>query len=319
MKEKIFIHDEIFPIISSNEEFDTYKKVHPGFDPEYILEHCYIHRQETRNWLESLWEKYREYAEPNFLNRLREPGGFHPFSWQMYLAGVILSKKYKLQPNAGSGPDLQLKIDDKNIWIEAVITTSGDDENAVGLPKSGAIYDSLDPRVARISNALTKKYEKYLEKYRGSICKEDEPFIIAINGSLTNTLDESRAAEATVYGRGNDVLIRAADGTMKGGFYELREAIEIKKVSGQTKIQTNYFCSDCFREISGIIYCEQHVINANNNSGTPEENLYFLLNPYAKNRIDLKEFNIGKLILMNENRQIIREYERGKKALDTVI
>jgi len=56
-----------------------------------------------------------------------------------------------------------------------------------------------------------------------------------------------------------------------------------------------------------------NVINANNYGRTPEGKLYFLLNPYAKNQIDTKEFNIGKLILMNKNRQIIREYEKLKE------
>ncbi len=308
--DKIFIHDELFPQINAEEQFRSYVKSHPEFDPEYILQHCYIHRQDTRNWLESIWEKYRDYAEPDFLTHLREPRGFHPFTWQMYLASVVLEKNYNLQSNKGSGPDLQIKIGDKNIWIEAVRTTPGEDKSAAGLPSSGAIYDGLDPRIARISNALTEKHKKYKEKYCGSICKEDEPFIVAINGSETNTLNESRAAESAVYGRGNDVLRRMPDGKMQGGFYELREAVAVQKGDEQVTIPANYFCSDSYKEISGVIYCEQHVVNANNYGRTPEGNLYFLLNPYAKNPIDSKEFNMGKLIMMNKNRQIVREYER---------
>lgn len=308
--DKIFIHDELFPQINSDDQFHDYVKSHPEFDPEYILQHCYVYRQETRNWLETIWEKYRNYAEPKLLNRLREVRGFHPFSWHMYLASVILEKDYQLQQNNGSGPDLQIKIGDKNIWIEAVITTPGDDETAAGLPQSGAIYDGLDPRVARISNALTKKHKKYIENYCGFVCKENEPFIIAINGSETNTLNEIRAAEATVYGRGNDIIRRMSDGGMKGGFYEPRESFTINKEDREVVIPTNYFLNDSYKEVSGIIYCEQHIINANNHGRTPEGNLYFLLNPYAKNRIDTSEFNIGKLVTMNEDHQIIREYER---------
>jgi len=307
---KIFIHGAFFPRINSEYQFQSYVKSHPEFDPEYILEHCYIDRQDTQNWLESMWEKYRDYAEPDFLVRLRRPNWFHPFTWQMYLASVILEKGYKLQSNQGSGPDLQIKTGSKNIWIEAVRTTSGEDKSAAGLPQSGAIYDSLDPRVARISNSLTKKYKKYMEKYYGLICKEDDPFVIAINGSETKTLNESRAVEAAVYGRGNDVLKRMPGGSLKGGFYELREAVVVQKKSGQVTIPANYFCNDSYKEISGIIYCEQHIINANNYGRTPEGNLYFLLNPYAKNQINPKEFSIGKLISMNKNRQIIREYEK---------
>lgn len=308
--DKIFIHDGFFPQIDSEEQFQVYVKEHPEFDPEYILQHCYIHRKETRDWLESIWKKFSKYAEPNFLIHLREPVSFHPFTWHMYLASVVLEKNYGLQSNAGIGPDLQITIGDKNIWIEVVRTTSGHDKSAIGLPQSGAIYDGLDPRVARISNALTEKYRIYKEKYHSKICKEDEPFIIAINGSETNTLNENRAAESAVYGRGNDVLKMMPDGKMQGGFYELREAVTVKKDSGQVSIPSNYFCDDSYKEISGIIYCEQHVINANNYGRTPESNLYFLLNPYAKNPIDTMKFNIGKLAHMNKDRQIIREYER---------
>ena len=307
---KIFINDDLFPQISSEDQFQKYVREHPEFDPEYILQHCYIHRKDTRDWLESIWDKFKNYAEPDFLNHLREPKSFHPFTWHMYLASVLLEKSYNLQSNDGEGPDLQIKIGDKNIWIEAVRTTPGKDESAAGLPQSGSIYDGLDPRIARISNALTEKHKIYLEKYCGSICKENEPFIIAINGSETNTLNESRATESAVYGRGNDVLKRMPDGKMQGGFYELREIVTVQKDTGQVTVPANYFCNDSLKEISGIIYCEQHVINANNYGRTPEGNLYFLLNSYAKNPIDLKEFSIGKLTSMTKDRQIIREYER---------
>lgn len=305
---KIFIHNSDFPLIDFNEKFEekfkAYVKSHPELDPEYILEHCYIYRQDTRNWLESIWEKYCPFAEPDFLNRLRTVNEFHPFSWQMYIASVILEKNYNLQPNSGNGPDLHLKIDGRSIWLEAVITTPGDDISAAGIPESGNIYEGLDPRVARISNALTKKYSKYLKKYYESVCKKDEPFIIAINGSNTDTLMGSRAAEATVYGRGNDVFKRTKDRKLKGGFYEARESIKIMKEGSQIIIPTNYFCNDSYKEISGIIYCEQHIINANNYGRNPEETLYFLLNPYATNKINPEEFKIGNLICMDEKKQI---------------
>ena len=113
--DKIFIHGELFPQINSEEQFRSYVKSHTELDPEYILEHCYTHRQGTRNWLESIWGKYSDYAEPDFLVRLRKSGGFHSFTWHMYLASVVLEKNYQLQRNKGSGPDLQIKIGDKNI------------------------------------------------------------------------------------------------------------------------------------------------------------------------------------------------------------
>ena len=158
-KQTIFVHDYLFPQINSEEQFQIYAKEHPEFDPEYILQHCYIPRKETRDWIESIWEKYDKYAEPNFLTHIREPRRFHPFTWQIYLASVLLNNGYQLQTNNGSGPDLQVNTKKGNVWIEATVTTAGDDESANGLPRSGEIYNALDPRVARISNAFTKKYK----------------------------------------------------------------------------------------------------------------------------------------------------------------
>lgn len=306
--QRIFVHDHLFPQISSEEQFHRYVQDCPEFDPEYILQHCYIYRKETRDWLETIWEKFSNYAEPDFLIHVREQKSFHSFTWQMYLASIILDNNYNLQKNTGIGPDLQIKVADKNIWIEAVITTPGEDGKAAGLPQSGAIYDSLDPRVARISSALTEKHRIYKEKYLNSICKADEPFIIAINGSETCTLNENRAIESAVFGRGNDVLKRLSNGIMQGGLYEPREFITIQKNDRQITIPESYFCNDSYQEISGVIYCEQHIINANNYGRTPEGNLYFLINPYAKNKIDTSKFTIGNVTKMNEERQIIREY-----------
>lgn len=309
MQNQIFIHDTLFPQTDSEEIFQKYFKTHPEFDPEYILQHCDLYRRETREWVESIWDKYRDFAEPDFLIHVRETDRFHRFTWQAYLASVLIDKKYKLEKNSGYGPDLQIKLGNKNIWIEATTTSAGDDISASGLPQSGAIYDALDPRVARISNALTKKYEIYKEKYLSKICAEDEPFIIAINGSETNSMQEAQAAEATVYARGNDVIIHS-DFKSQGGFYELREAVVVKKKDKLVTIPSNYFCNDFYKEISAIIYSEQHIINANNHGRTPEGCLYLLLNPYARNKIDPSKFSIGNLTQMTLDRQIIREYEK---------
>lgn len=302
--EKIFIHD--FPLTSSDGKFKKYIKDNPELDPGYILASCAKDRIKTKKWLESLWKKYEPYAEPNFLKNLRSKknNGFHTFSWQMYLATVLLDNGYELVPNSGIGPDLQIRKNGKNIWIEAVITTPGKDKDINDSPRSGAIYKALDPRVARISNALTKKYKKYREKYLGKICKKNEPFLIAINGNNTDTQFGGRAIEATVYGRGNDVFPMKG-GFLISGFYELRESIEIEKEGRKVKIPTDYFCTSRHKEISAIIYCERHIINANNFGRSPEAELYLAKNSYAKNK--LGKFSVGNIIERADDGAITRK------------
>ena len=196
--EKIFIHDSEFPLTDSDNILAGYHAKYSEFDPVYITTHCGKSRQETRDWLESLWVKYQPYAEPNFLINLRRKGEFHAFSWQMYLANVLMDKGYQVKQNTGIGPDIQVIINDKNYWIEAVVTKPGNAKSTGGMIGSGNIYKSLDPRVARISNALMTKYEKYKEKYLDKCCKPNEPYVIAINGTNTDTMLESRALEAVV-------------------------------------------------------------------------------------------------------------------------
>jgi hypothetical protein len=89
---KIFAHDRYFPVTDSEQKLQEYHASHPEFDIEYITAHCAASRQETRRWLEREWGLYSPYAEPNFLDRLRYPGYFHDFSWQMYL-GSLLKRK----------------------------------------------------------------------------------------------------------------------------------------------------------------------------------------------------------------------------------
>jgi len=291
---KIFIHDSEFPLIDSNDVLVGYQTKYPELDPAYIATHCGKSRQETKQWLESLWIKYQPYAEPGFLFSLRKKGGFHSFSWQMYLANVFLDKEFELKPNTGTGPDIQLVMDNRIFWIEAIVTTPGKDESTSGMPADGDIYKSLDPRVARISNALMSKYEKYKEKYLNKICKSDEPLIVAINGTNTQTMFGGRAIEATVFARGNDLFTRNANGSLKGGQYELREKVFINKNGRNVEVATNYFYNDSFKELSAAIYCEQHIINANNFGRTPEGNLFLATNGYAFNPVG--SFNVGNLI-----------------------
>ncbi|HUT86178.1 MAG TPA: hypothetical protein VMW66_05015 [Elusimicrobiales bacterium] len=231
-------------------------------------------------------------------------GGFHPFSWQMYLASVFLDKGYTIEKNLGTGPDIQLVIAGRRYWIEAVVTTPGNDEQTKGMPINGDIYRSLDPRVARISNALTKKYNYYKDNYLGKCCNTNEPFIVAINGTNTETMFGGRALEATVYARGNDVFKKTSTGSFSGGFYELRGSVCIQKENRSVMLPTKYFCDDLYKEISGAIYCETHIINANNFGRTPEGNIYLAVNSYAQNPLGI--FSIGNMISRVEGGQINR-------------
>lgn len=297
--EKLFARN--FGMAREKSELQKIQGDNTEYDPAYITASCAFDRQGTKEWLEDLWSKYQPYAEPNFLDKIRKES-FHAHSWSMYIGTVILEKGIGLVPNRGAGPDLQVKFKGGNLWIEAAVTTPGESEEAEGLPQNGSIYEGLDPRVARITNSFTTKYHKFKEKYEGKIVKEDEPFIIAINGTNTVTLMGCRALEAAVFGRGNDSLLMGSNGKFHGGFYEPRKEIGVKKRDDPepVKIPTDYFCNDSYKEISAAIYCEDYIINSNNYGRKFGENLCTAFNGYAKNKISFDDFPIGKIIIRDE-------------------
>ena len=303
--EKLFNID--FGVARDGLELKKIQEKNKEYDSVYVTTSCVVDRRGTKEWLEDLWSKYQHYAEPKFLGRLRRDS-FHAYSWVMYVGTVILDKGLELIRNSGVGPDLQIKWGRNGLWIEAVVTTPGGDERAgVQLP-SGDIYASLDPKVARIVKSFRKKHRYFKNKYEGKIVKGNEPFIVAINGTYTDTLMGSRAIEAAVFGRGNDLLRRGSDGKWHGGSYELREKIEISRKGDlkPEKINTDCFCNNSYKEISAVIYCEDHIINSNNFGRHFGENLYTAFNGYAKNRLSSEEFKIGKPIIRDGLGSIIK-------------
>jgi hypothetical protein len=114
-----------------------------------------------------------------------------------------------------------------------------------------------------------------------------------------------RTIKSVVYGRGNDIYDMK---TGKCNSYELKEFITIEKGDKSVVIPSNYFCTDNYNEVNGVIYSERHIINSNNFGRTPEKELFFAINAYAKN--DLDTFSIGNVIKRKEDGNI--EIERIK-------
>jgi hypothetical protein len=300
---KIFT-DKLSPV-GDDDELQKRIADNPDYDPVFIRVNCGSDLIKTRKWLEGLWNVYEPYAEPDFLQKLRKPdgknGGFHAFSWQMYLASVLIGKGYKPEENSGSGPDIQVVLDGKNVWIEAVVTTPGDDINAAGRQGSGDIYENIDPRIARVTNAFTEKYKKYEKYLEEGVCADDDVCVIAINGSGTETMHAGYAIEAAMYARGN----YQASLNSEGLGYELREKFFIKKDGRDVVIPANYFCDEKYDKISSVIYCQRDIINANNFGRVPEKELFFAINSYAKNKVD--DFSIGNVIRRSGDGTIMRE------------
>jgi len=141
----------------------------------------------AREFAESLWAKYHEFADPHFLTEVRH--SFHARLWEMYLTCSLLESAATRGYDVSCpkpGPDILLEIEGQRIWIEAIITTSG----ASGQPDSviepnpdGSGRIPEEKLVLRYTTAIREKYLKY-QKYLGEgVVKEADAFVIAINGA----------------------------------------------------------------------------------------------------------------------------------------
>jgi type I restriction enzyme S subunit len=83
------------------------------------------------------------------------------------------------------GPDILLERGRSRVWVEAVIATNG----APGLPDTlvepnpdGSDRIPEEKIVLRYANAISEKYRKYREYLQNGIVRENDAFVIAVNG-----------------------------------------------------------------------------------------------------------------------------------------
>jgi hypothetical protein len=163
-----------------------FEPIQAASDKKYLLVRDDPRFQEQRSVLETLWSEFSPFADPNFKSQLAIQ--FHPRFWEMYLACTLIEMGFDLVPRKTSfGPDIQIKLNNKRVWIEATAPDAGIGDDAV--PGYSNLEDSIqfiqvpeEQMILRLTNSFYKKcnsYEKYVSS--GLISKNDA-FVIAING-----------------------------------------------------------------------------------------------------------------------------------------
>lgn len=141
----------------------------------------------AREFAESLWDRFRSFADPHFLTEIRRD--FHARFWEMYLTcalqelanrqGLILSC---LKP----GPDILLERDGSRVWWKLwwrrmALLAARTRWWIQNRNDSGTIPE--EKLVLRYANAISEKYRKYQGYLRGGIVHKNDAFVIAINGA----------------------------------------------------------------------------------------------------------------------------------------
>jgi len=270
-----------FPFVNTPEELEKIKVMYPRYDPYFIASGCIRERREK---FEKLWKNFKPYADNHFLNEIRT--NFHQRSWEMYLGNVLLEKGLSIK-SQNEGPDFV--VNDK-IYIECVAPTKGDPTkpNSVSemfvakTPEEIRVQDiPEDKMILRITQAIKGKALNQYAKWKSKDWfNQSASFVIAVNtGDLEYPDDPSMPN-----------VIKALFGfqfmqiNIKTGKTGYSHRNEIEK-SNSKSVPVNYFVSDSFSFVSGVLFSDKTVLNHPEKIG---DDCIFINNPFSSFPVDQK-------------------------------
>lgn len=253
-----------------------------AYDKYYIATSCIKKRKEK---IDHLWDSFKHYADKHFLQQYKFD--FHPRIWEMYLGCIFLDQNMSIFTNS-TWPDFFIN---NEYYVECVACNEWTGENKV----IEVAYEVLSPidctyhekQLLRITSVIDEKIKKYNNDIEKKIIDPNRPFILALNSA--------KLWDFQSYGD-IPLILQAVIGFQwfqysnkwKKNFLH-RDKI-IKKPT-DALIGLNIFENDTFKEISGIIFCDQYVINHPDNIW---DDCIFINNPFTRNPINIHAFSFLK-------------------------
>ena len=254
---------------------------------------------DIRDFVDSLWLRFKPYADKHFETEIRN--NFQARTWEMYLGCSLLDCGLRLF-SSDSGPDFKVEVEEKIVWFEAVIATSGEPEKPDTVPdftqrniapeEIVAHKLPLDKIILRLRSVIEDKHKKYVEYCEKSIVGPNDPYVIAINGwnirfskndGITPTILQA------VFPLGDLLVPITTDpNDTAEPFYKFRS--EIQKHGGAL-VSTDVFLDEQYRGISAVVYS---AADAANGPYTLGSDYVIVHNPIAKNPLTRGMIKLGR-------------------------
>ena len=195
---------ELFPATIPEAACHTYKKVYKATDGRL---------KEARDHCVDLLRDYAQYADTHFLHEF--PRNFHQRWFEMYLTVSLLRAGIGVccpKP----GPDIQMELNGRQLHIEAVCATSGEQNRPDSVPDllPGRAADvPMDQYVLRVMSSLRYKANKIENYFQKGYISEQDLVVIAININAVNWLlaHMDEVMNRALYGVGDPVLSYVRD------------------------------------------------------------------------------------------------------------
>ena len=234
----------------------------------------------------------------------------------MYLACTLIELGFNLIPRKSSyGPDIQIKLNNKSLWIEATAPDAGIGADSV--PGYSNFEDSIEfirvpeeQMILRLTNSFYKKCQRYDGYVSSGLVSKNDIFVIAINGfDIPHILgeDEIPYIVKSVLPFGN-LTVTIDIETMKPieQFYQYRS--HIQKKSG-SNVPTKAFQDPSYSFVAGVLYSTAELWNHLPSLG---EDFLFVHNPIANQEIDREWMKRGRSVWVEDNQ--LRVKKNGESA-----
>jgi len=149
---------------------------------------------EDRAFVESLWSRYYDLADPNCRTNARND--FLARFWEMYLAVTLRERGFKLERFGNEGPEFYFMHNNRKVWIEAVAPGPGNTEDQVpdyfsrevteigGVELETMVPTPVEKIILRFTGVLfgkDGKKDKYFKAVEKGIIAQNDLYILAIN------------------------------------------------------------------------------------------------------------------------------------------
>ena len=240
----------------------------------YILDSKNSSDRAGREHCEELWNEYRSFADPNFLEEFSLHT--HQRWFEMYLTVSLIRAGLNVECSKlkkRGAPDVLITDDDRKIWIEAVCPTAGTEGKPDSVPSYSAHgenpvakYVPQNQIVMRLLSSLKDKSCKYKHYRDCGVVDKDDVLAVAINvhdipyACLDNEENSMPDPMMTgLYGLGNP-CVSVDRNTMEVVDYHNTQLCSIKKSSGK-KIGVQPFIDGSMPQISAVLKSRSDMVN----------------------------------------------------------
>jgi hypothetical protein len=211
-----------------------------------------------------MWERYKRFADPQFLSEIPRAGKFESRAWEMRLAVALMDMGFQLSAHQPHGPDISLATNPV-VHLEAVAPW-GQGNLTYAAPRARVGMVPENSIIMMISSVFDSKREQLRTFREKGVIQQGAPCVIAIS---TGNIPLARVAEAgdlplvlkLLYGYGRyQITLNVASGrVLHAGHEALRNRTKPGPKEGS--VPADCFCRQEYAAISAVLYTSQDFLN----------------------------------------------------------